>query len=118
MRRSRKKSVTDVPGVHAMRTLHSTGRRSIPKGHQSSAFIDLYMLSKERDRLEKEALIIGRRNKIIERRLKDIEKENERLRAQEIENLLEGGRAIRKSIPARTLKSHTPKNWNRVALHY
>ena len=116
MRRQRKKGVTDIPGLSAMRTLHTTGRRSVPRGYQSSAYIDLYMLAKEKDRLEKETSIIGRRNRIIERRLNDIEKETVRLKTQEVKKLAQGGGAIRKSIPA--IEGHAPKGWNRIALHY
>lgn len=116
MSRRSKKGVTDLPGLSAMRTLHSTGRRSIPRGYQSSAYIDLYMLAKEKDRLEKETSIIGRRNSIIERRLKDIGEETARLKEQEVNKLAGEVRSIRKSIPP--IERHTPKEWKRMALHY
>ncbi len=116
MRRRSKKGVTDIPGLSAMRTLHSTGRRSIPRGYQSSAYIDLYMLAKEKERLEKETSIIGRRNRIIDRRLKDIEEETAKLKVLEAKKLAQGARAIRKSIP--TIEGHTPKEWTRMDLHY
>jgi len=116
MRRRNKKGVTDIPGLSAMRTLHSTGRRSIPRGYQSSAYIDLYMLAKEKDRLEKETSIIGRRNRVIERRLKDIEEETARLKEREVNKLAGGASAIRKSIPP--VEGRTRKEWNRMSLHY
>ena len=116
MRRSSKKGVTDIPGLSTMRTLHSTGRRSIPRGNQSSAYIDLYMLTKEKERLEKEVSMIGRRNRIIERRLEDIEKETVALKAREAKKLTGGAIAVRKSIPA--VEGRTPKDWKRMALHF
>jgi len=116
MRRQRKKSVTDIPGLSTMRTLHSTGRRSVPRGYQNSAYIDLYMLSKERERLEKETSVIGRRNRIIERRLKEIEDATAGLKAREVKKFAEGGRAIRKSIPS--VEGRTPKGWKKLSLHY
>lgn len=116
MREHRKRGVSDISGLHAMRTLHSTGRRSIPRGYQGSTFIDLYMLSKEKERLGKETSIIGRRNEVVQRRLRDIEQETERLKALEAKKLAEGARAIRKSIPY--LEGRTPREWKRMALHY
>ena len=116
MKRQNKKNVADVAGVHAMRTLHSTGRRSIPRGHQGSAFIELYMMAKERDRLEKEISVMDRRQRVVSRRLKSIEKETEKLKALETQKLAAGGRGIRKSIPF--LEGHTPKEWKKLALHY
>lgn len=116
MREHRKRGVSDISGLHAMRTLHSTGRRSIPRGYQSSAFIDLYMMTKEKERLEKETSVIGRRNRVIERRIGEIEKETQKLREMEAGKLAEGARAIRKSIPY--LEGHAPREWKRMALRY
>ena len=116
MKRQNRKNVADVAGVHSMRTLHSTGRRSVPRGYQGSAFIELYMLAKERDRLEKEISVMDRRQKVIVRRLKDIGIETDKLKALEIGRLAEGGRGIRKSLPF--LEGHVPKDWKKLALHY
>lgn len=112
MKRQRKRGVTDIPGMHSMRT---TSRRSIPRAYQSSSFVELYMLTKERERLEKETAIMQRRKGVIERRLGDIGREMQKLKGAEAKKTAEG-RAIRKSIP--TLAGHTPKEWRRMALHY
>lgn len=116
MKHNLKKSATDISGLHTMRTLHSTGRRSVPRGNQGSAYLDLYMLAKETDRLEKERSIIEKRNRVIEQRLKDIKLETEKLKALETNRLAEGGRALRKSIPY--LKGPASKEMKKVVLHY
>lgn len=115
-RRLCKRGVTDIAGMHSMRTLQSTGRRSIPRGYQSTAFIDLYMLGKERERLAKECSIMERRRSVIERRLKDITKETEKLEAFEVKRIAEGGGAIKKSIPF--IGTRSPSGLKRMALHY
>lgn len=42
----------NLPGVHGLKSLSSTGRRSIPPSSKS-AYLDLYMRKNEKDRLEK-----------------------------------------------------------------
>jgi hypothetical protein len=115
-RRLYKKGVTDISGMHSMRTLQSTGKRSVPRGYQSSAFIDLYMLGKERERLEKEFGVMERRRSVIERRLKDRAKETEKLEAFETKRIAESGGAIRKSIPF--MGGRTPGKLKYMEMHY
>ncbi len=47
------RDVDSLPGLHAVRTMQSSKKRSIPR-IQSSSYLDLYMLQKEKDRLIKE----------------------------------------------------------------
>ncbi|MFA4844528.1 MAG: hypothetical protein WC632_06245 [Candidatus Margulisiibacteriota bacterium] len=117
MKERRKNGAVNIAGLHGLRTLHSTGRRSIPRGNQDSTFLDLYMLGKERERLEKESSIVERRKTIIQRRLADIEKESRKLQAAEAGQLTAGGRARRKSLPATGAPQGVPK-WQRMALQY
>ena len=64
------RGVSDVSGLRNIRSMHSTGKRSIPRA-ASSAYLDLYMLRKENERLEKEDAILrkakGRDSKKIRR---------------------------------------------------
>lgn len=72
------RGVTDVSGLRDIRSLHTSGRRSIPRV-QSSAYLDLYMLQKAKDRLEKEAALLIKRGQAIEKRLGEIQKQMESL---------------------------------------
>ena len=72
------RGVTDVSGLRDIRSLHTSGRRSIPRV-QSSAFLDLYMLQKAKDRLEKEAALLIKRGQAIEKRLSEIQKQMDSL---------------------------------------
>ena len=47
------RDVDSLKGLHAVRTMQSSKKRSIPR-IQSSAYLDLFMLQKEKDRLIKE----------------------------------------------------------------
>lgn len=114
-KRKHKKNVTDLPGLHGIKTLRSSGKRSIPRGYQGSTFLELYMLAKERDRLEREHLIIEHRQKIIQRRLNEIGRESQQLNEMELSNLFEGGHSIRKSIPTAV---GLTKEWHKMALQY
>jgi hypothetical protein len=73
------KGMTDVSGLREIRSLHSTGKRSIPRV-QSSAYLDLYLLEKEKERLEKEAALLGKRSRAIRKRHDEIQRQTESLR--------------------------------------
>lgn len=68
--------VCDINGLQNIRTICSTGRRSIPRV-AGSAFLDLYMLRKAKERLEKEDAILEKRKVGIQKRLEDIRREME-----------------------------------------
>ena len=72
------RGVTDVSGLREIRSLRSTGKRSIPRV-QSSAYLDLYMLEKEKERLVKEAALLEKRSRAILKRLGDIQRQAETL---------------------------------------
>ncbi len=72
------RGMTDVSGLREIRSLRSTGKRSIPRV-QSSANLDLYMLEKEKERLVKEAALLEKRSRAILKRLGDIQRQAESL---------------------------------------
>ncbi len=74
------RGMTDVSGLREIRSLRSTGKRSIPRV-QSSAHLDLYLLEKERERLEKEAAVLEKRRWAIRKRLADIQRQTATLEA-------------------------------------
>lgn len=62
------KIAANLSGVHNLRSLSSTGIRSIPPSPKS-AFLDLYMRQNERDRLTKEKIRLQKRRKQINKNL-------------------------------------------------
>ena len=72
------RGVTDIGGLRDIRSHRSIGRRSIPK-FRSAAYLELYMLGKARDRLEKELGLLDKRSTAIGKRLSEIRREMESL---------------------------------------
>ncbi len=70
--------LTDVSGLRDIRSMRTTGQRSMPK-LPGAELIDLYMLRKEKDRLEKEAAVLEKRSQAIQKRLKDVQWQMESL---------------------------------------
>ena len=62
------KIAANLSGIHDLKSVGSTGLRSIPPSSKS-AFLDLYMRQNERDRLEKENLRLQKRGKQINKNL-------------------------------------------------
>ena len=72
------KIAANLSGVHNLKSLSSTGRRSIPPSSKS-AFLDLYMRQNERDRLEKEKTRLQKRREQINQNLTTTSKSMARL---------------------------------------
>jgi len=62
------KIAANLSGVHDLKSVGSTGLRSIPPSSKS-AFLDLYMRQNERDRLDKEKIRLQKRGKQINKNL-------------------------------------------------
>lgn len=103
------KSASDLPGLRNIKSMHTTGQRSIPQSEES-VYLNLFMLRKEKERLEKEKEIGEKRIKGIDNRLAEIQKEIDRL---------EG---YRKEKPRLMYKKPVPiiekKTRKRMVLHY
>jgi hypothetical protein len=65
------KDISGIATVRNLRSMHSIGARSVPKA-QRSPYLDLYVLKKEKDRLEKEMALLEKRRKISGRLLSDV----------------------------------------------
>lgn len=102
------KGVSDIGGLRNIRSMHSTGKHSIPSV-LSSAYLDLHMLRKEKERLEKEKSVLKKRWSAIQKRLKDIDEQMERLE----QSAKEEGRPAteRKGTPAKS-------KWKTMTLNY
>jgi len=88
--------------------MHSTGRRSIPRT-QSSAYLDLYMLRKEKDRLEKEIYVLEKRKSDAQKKLDDVNKEMEKLQKLETNG---------KEKLSQEFKKPQDKDWKTMKLKY
>jgi predicted nuclease with TOPRIM domain len=76
------KDVNSLKGIHGVGTMQSRKKRSIPRV-QSSTYLDLYMLDKEKERLLKEDKKLSMRKDDIKRRLEEIEEETNKLQESE-----------------------------------
>lgn len=116
-KKSTKKGVSDLTGLRALRTMHSGAKRSIPGVMQGSSYLDLYMRSKEKERLEREVAHLEKRKKENERRMAEIEKEVETLKTKEEGRVKEEKREVKESI------SHPPagragKKWKTMSVNF
>lgn len=102
------RGATELSGLREMRTMHSSKKRSIPRV-QSSTYLDLYMLGKEKDRLEKEMFIIEKRKASLQKRLDEIAVEMKKL---------EGAETREKRATSDESKKHPPKDWKTMAMTY
>lgn len=105
------RGVPDLKGLRDSRTLHSTAKRSIPV-RADSAYLDLYMLQKEKERLERERSLLDKRKEAIQKRLNEIGKQMEEL--QEIAQKEEEQATSRGVIRNGTIE----KKWKAMPLSY
>ena len=109
------RSVDDIVGVHNIRSMQTTGKRSIPK-NQNSTYLDLYMLNKEKDRLLKEDERLSKRKVIIRKRLEEMELEMNRL--QGAKAMVGATRNVGSSGGTFTQKDGFKKDWKKMSLNY
>ncbi len=102
------RGVTELSGLREMRTMHSSKKRSIPRV-QSSAYLDLYMLGKEKDRMEKEMFILEKRKTSLQKRLYEIAVEMKKR---------EGAETREKRAAPDEFNNHRKKDWKTMAMTY
>jgi len=102
------RSATELSGLREIRTMHSSKKRSIPRV-KSSAYLDLYMLRKEKDRLEKEVCNLDKRRKSIQKRLDEINAEMDKPQKAE---------AKRQEGNHESVEKPSGKDWKTMALNY
>jgi seryl-tRNA synthetase len=64
-----------------MKSIHNVGIRSIPKIHRSN-YLELYMLGREKDRIEKEIFELDKRRDSVKKQLDGIYKRIEKLQKE------------------------------------
>jgi len=109
------RDVNNLRGLHLLRTMQSTKRRSIPR-IQTSTYLDLYMLNKEKERLLKEGERLGLRDTVIKKRLEEIDLEINKL--QENEVVVKTNENVSSSEHIFTQKDGGKKEWKKMSLNY
>lgn len=111
------RDVTNLPGLHNVRTMFSAKKRSIPRV-QSSTYLDLFMLNKEKERLLKESGRVGMRDTGIKKRLEEIDMEVNKL--QGLDPDLSGKSSGKPNSSERTYtqRNGVKKEWKKMSLNY
>jgi len=109
------KDVNTLPGLHKLRTMFSAKKRSIPRV-QSSTYLDLYMINKEKERLLKESERLGMRDTGIKKRLEEIDLQTNKL--QGAEAVGKANTNLSSSGDAFTQKDGAKKEWKKMTLNY
>lgn len=74
----------NIPGIEEIKSIKVSRSRSVPP-NANERYLNLFMLSKEKERLEKERIRLDTRREWIVGRLKEIEKELGRLQGEDKE---------------------------------
>ena len=123
------RDVNGLPGLHNLRTMLSSKKRSIPRV-QSSTYLELYMMNKEKERLLKESERVGMRDTGIKKRLEEIDLEMSRLQGVDLSafgglsgkssETLSSSRSeqSRTTERAYTQRNGIKKEWKKISLNY
>jgi predicted nuclease with TOPRIM domain len=109
------KDVNSLKGIHGVGTMQSRKKRSIPRV-QSSTYLDLYILNKEKERLLKEDRKLSMRKDDIKRRLEEIEHETSRM--QEAESVTKTAKSTNSSGRSFAQTYGAKKEFKTMALTY
>ena len=75
------RGLQQISSLRNIKSIHSVGARSIPKVQRSS-YLELYMLRREKDRLEKEVFALDKRKTAADNQLNSIAKRIEGLQKE------------------------------------
>jgi predicted nucleic acid-binding Zn-ribbon protein len=75
------KGIQHIYSIRDIKSIHSAGTRSIPR-IQRSDYLKIYMLKREKDRLEKEIFALDKRRNAANRQLNSINKRIEKLQEE------------------------------------
>lgn len=95
------RGIQRMTGIRDIKSIHSVGARSIPKVQRSS-YLELYMLRREKDRLEKEIFALDKRRSAAGKQSESINKRIEKLQKEVHE---EQKIKTYRNIPTRPLKT-------------
>ncbi len=106
------RGVIDIGGFRDIRRMQSAGCRSIPK-LQTSGYLELYMLHKERERLLKEEAILARRHERNRKRLAEIQAQ-----MQGMDGVVQPDPSAPPTKRRGNGSSHGKRTWKTVPLNY
>lgn len=95
------KGIQQVTGSREIKSMHSVGARSLPKA-QRSAYLELYMHRREKDRLKKEIFALDKRRNAAQRLSDAISKRIKKLQTETHE---ESKAKPYKNVPTKSLKT-------------
>jgi flagellar motility protein MotE (MotC chaperone) len=75
------KTIQQLPNLSDIKSVRSIGATSIPKVKRPS-HLELYVLGKEKDRLEEELAVLNKRKNTVKKNLTDVNKQIEKLQKQ------------------------------------
>ncbi|HCC24847.1 MAG TPA: hypothetical protein DEP85_04990, partial [Holosporales bacterium] len=75
------RGMLQIPDIRNIKSIHTIGARCIPKVQRSS-YLELYMLRREKDRLEKEIFVLDKRVGAAKRQLNSINQRIEKLQEE------------------------------------
>jgi predicted nuclease with TOPRIM domain len=100
------KGVTELSGLRNIRGMRSCISMTSAQG---SGYLELYMLHKEKDRLEKEVQVLEKRKESNQKRIVEIKAEMERLEKEE---------AMGRQASPEGIKKPSEKEWKTMSLKY
>lgn len=109
------KNVNNLKGMHGVGSMLSRKKRSIPDV-QTSTYLDLYMLDKEKERLLKEGGRLSMRQDCIRKRLEEIEFEMNKM--QKVEAASKAGEEGSSPISAAGQTNDAKSEFKTMALSY
>jgi len=119
------RNVDSRRGLNDVRTMQSVKKRSMPR-IQGSAYLELYMLQKEKDRLLKENEKLLKENEKLlmkmeqtNKRIEEIDGEINKLREVDITTQAETNKSLKKNnFTQNTRKQGEKKEWKKMSLDY
>ncbi len=102
------KGGVELRGLKEMRTMQGSQKRSMPRV-KSSAYLDLFILGKEKDRLLKELSVMAKRKESLDKRLAEIAVEWKKLEEAKIRE---------RRAPSGEPDDLRPKDWKKVPVSY
>jgi len=109
------RDVNSLPELHKLRTMVSAKKRSIPRV-QSSTYLDLYMINKEKERLLKEGERLGMRDTTIKKRLDEIDSDIGKMQGTKTAVRASGNPGSPRATV--TQKGGVKKEWKKMSLNY
>lgn len=100
-----------------MRTTISTHVRSLPR-REGEAYLEVYLLDKEKQRLEAEQAVLAKRQRHIERRAREISHAIEKIVGKAQEPARDGPSPATEESQTRTDGGSQPGGWGRITLGY